>query len=40
MKSALFTQTGNDRVVVYEDAEIFAAIVVSRVTAAAIGTSL
>jgi hypothetical protein len=35
MKSALFARTDNDRVAVYADAEIFAAIVVSRVTTAA-----
>jgi hypothetical protein len=35
MKSALFARTGNDRVVVYAGAEIFAAMVVLRVTTAA-----
>jgi hypothetical protein len=40
MKSALFARTSNDRVVVNAGAEIFAVIVVSRVTTAAIATPI
>jgi hypothetical protein len=40
MKSALFARTDNDRVVVYAGTEIFAVIVVSRVTTAAIAAPI
>jgi hypothetical protein len=40
MKSALFARTDNDHVVAQAGAEIFAVIVVSRVTKAAIVTSI